>query len=511
MTPDGMITIRYTGDHRRSEVRVTGRGKEWWPGELRTVPMARGLQLLAAGQGWERDDDEDDVVAITPAQNAAGAVSLAVQDSQGRLLGADGSPVSGGEKLPSNASTLRRSRTVHPSPPTITYSLSAPTGKRWALPWGNIATPVGCALSFNNSTWALNADAANGFFGVETIVSGTEVTLGWRTSLAAGERCMVFLDGQPCMSAPATPSVSTTAGGYVYLTVTFGAAVTDARLEILTTSANSLVGLYMSGDTSCVAAPAKRKLMIVGDSFNAGSAAISDVAQLPASLLAIGYDVSVSNNALGGTGWLTDNGSLKRWSDASRLTNAQKFAPDKLVFVGSVNDDDKTATLQAAVTATLLSYRAVVPTTCEIVVYGPQPSAAVETLSVNRTANNRAVRRACEAVGVTFRDMIGTAGDADLPAFTAGMTCQPGQRYTYLGSVWEFQKTSASVMPGAYAPGNGSLASFWKLVTAMGYYGTGRVGATVGDGSRDTLLYSDGIHPTPRACANLAGLLTQDI
>lgn len=417
---------------------------------------------------------------------------------------------SGEGKLDRNSSTLRRSRTVHPAPPTIAYSLSAPTGKRWALSWGDVASPVGCALSFNDSSWVLDATGNNGFFGVELLVSGTEITLGWRTATSAAERVMIFVDGQPCMAAPATPSVSTTAGNYAYVTVTFGAAVTDARVEILTVSANSLVGLYMSGDTSCVAAPSKRRLMYVGDSFLAGSAAIASVASLPPSLVALGFDLSVSSNALGGTGWLTDNGAFKRWSDTSRVSIAAAFQPQKLVFVGSVNDDDKTAGLQAAVQATILLYQAAVPGV-EIVVYGPQPTNATDTLSANRTANNRAVRKACETLGVTFRDLIGTAGDADIVAFTAGMTCQPGLSYSNLGSVWEFQKTTASAMPGGYAPGNGSAAAFWRLKTGMGYFGTGRVGATAGNGSRDTLLYSDGIHPMPRGCANLEAQLVQDI
>ena len=427
----------------------------------------------------------------------------------GPAIGQPGA-VSGAGKLNRTSSTLRRSRIVHPAPPTISYSLSAPTGKRWALPWADIATPVGCVLTWNDTAWGLDINAASGFAGLETLVSGTEVTLVWRTAVSQAERVMVYLDGQPCMASPATPSVATSAGVYAYMTVTFGSAVTDARLQVLLSAANQFVGLYMSGDTNCQAAPAKRKIMLVGDSFLAGSAAISTGDQLSASILAMGYDVSISNNSLGGTGFVTDNGSFKRWSDTSRVSLAGLFQPDKLVFVGSVNDDGN-AGLQDGVTATINAYRAVCPATTEIVVYGPQPSNDVETLAANRTASNRAVRRACEAAGVTFRDMIGTAGDSDLPAFSAGMTCQPGQRYTYLGSVWEFQKSTSSVMPGGYAPGNGSSANFWRLVTAMGYYGTGRVGATAANGSRDTLLYSDDTHPMPRACANLAALLAQEL
>lgn len=96
MTPSGMITIRYTGDSKRSEVALTGLGKVWWPGELRTVTSARGLQLLAAGAGWERDEDELDIIAVTPEQLAAGATGVAVVDAAGAVRGPDGSPVSGG-------------------------------------------------------------------------------------------------------------------------------------------------------------------------------------------------------------------------------------------------------------------------------------------------------------------------------------------------------------------------------------------------------------------------------
>ena len=97
MTPSGMIAIRYTGDSRRSEAPITGKGKEWWPGELRCVPLARGSQLLAAGLGWERDEDEDDLVAVTAAQTSAGAVGVAGVTATGGMVGPDGSPVSGGD------------------------------------------------------------------------------------------------------------------------------------------------------------------------------------------------------------------------------------------------------------------------------------------------------------------------------------------------------------------------------------------------------------------------------
>ena len=96
MTPSSMIAIRYTGDSRRSEAPITGKGKEWWPGELRCVPLARGSQLLAAGLGWERDEDEDDLVAVTAAQTSAGAVGVAGVTASGGMVGPDGSPVSGG-------------------------------------------------------------------------------------------------------------------------------------------------------------------------------------------------------------------------------------------------------------------------------------------------------------------------------------------------------------------------------------------------------------------------------
>lgn len=472
-----------------------------------------GFQALTAGDSWQIGPFDK---ALSVSISAASAISYAVGDMLSNPSPADGlsadevalfrASVSGARKLDSNAATLRRSRTVHPAPPTISYSLSAPTGKRWELPWPTVAAPVGCVLTYADGTGTLTATANNGFFGLEMLVSGTEVTMAWRTSLSAGERVMIFLDGQPCMSAPATPSVITTAGSYAYVTVTFGAAVTDARLEILITSGNSLVGLYTSADTSCAPAPTKLKVMVVGDSFMAGSAATT-VSQVPPSLLALGYDLSVASNALGGTGYLTDNGSLKRWSDATRVADATAFQPNKLVFFGSTNDDDKTASLQAAVVATVQAYQAVVPSTTTITIYGPPPSDDVATLGANRTANNRAVRKAAAQLGLTFIDQIGTAGDADLTAFTAGMTCQPGVRYTYLGSVWEFIKTTSSVMPGGYAPGNNSAAPYWRLVTAAGYFGTGRVGATTSDGSRDTLLAADDLHPSPRGCANIAAML----
>jgi hypothetical protein len=43
------------------------------------------------------------------------------------------------------------------------------------------------------------------------------------------------------------------------------------------------------------------------------------------------------------------------------------------------------------------------------------------------------------------------------------------------------------------------------------YYGTGQVGGTTGDGNRDVLVYSDGVHPTQAGSFALAVRQLADI
>ena len=176
MTPSGMIAIRYTGDSRRSEAPITGKGKEWWPGELRCVPLARGSQLLAAGLGWERDEDEDDLVAVTAAQTSAGAVGVAGVTATGGMVGPDGSPVSGGFGLPCGAAIARYGTAPWQSGSTVTTDFTMV--QSWRIPMDISAFRLGfenvspsqlpaitlakyalCGAAGNTSTQAIDATA----------------------------------------------------------------------------------------------------------------------------------------------------------------------------------------------------------------------------------------------------------------------------------------------------------------------------------------------------------------
>jgi hypothetical protein len=286
------------------------------------------------------------------------------------------------------------------------------------------------------------------------------------------------------------------------MTVTLAAPLKDAKIEVLVTSIFGAVGLYTPSDAFTRAAPVKYRTMCYGDSFFGGSDAIADFTDLIPSVLALRNDLSMANNSLGGTGYVTDNGIFKRFGDPSRVALAAAFAPDRVILLGSVNDDAKDG-IRAAAEATYIALREAVPGVT-LVACGPQPTNATSTIGGPRRANNQAVRAACAAQGVTFIDLIGHAGSGPIDAFVGSGTYQPMQLVTHLGSVWQHDATTAGTYPWAYAPGNGSQSGIWRLMTRAGYYGTGDVGMPQGDGSRDTLLYSDQVHPTAAGSANFA-------
>ena len=410
--------------------------------------------------------------------------------------------------MPSALNTLRSTVLATPLP-TISYSLTAPTNQRWALPWKEVATFVGMSATFNPSLGILDIDNPGGLQGIEFFMTGSQFTFGWRTQTSGAERCMLFINGAPCMATPATPTVSTSASQYAYMTVTLANAVQDAKVEVLVTNIFGAVGLYTPSGSFTRATPVKYKTMCYGDSFFGGSDAVSSTTETIPAVLALRNDLSIANNSLGGTGYVTDNGIFKRFGDPSRIAVATLFAPDKIILMGSVNDDTKSG-IQAAAEDTYVNLRAAVPGV-KLTVYGPQPTSAEGTVGAARRANNQAVQAACAAQNVNFIDLIGNAGSEVIEVFVNSGTYQPMQLVTHLGSVWQHDATAAGTYPAAYAPGNGSLSGVWKLLTRAGYYGTGRVGAPASNGSRDTLLYSDNVHPTAAGSANFASELQPEV
>jgi len=180
MTPSSMIAIRYTGDSRRSEAPITGKGKEWWPGELRCVPLARGSQLLAAGLGWERDEDEDDLVAVTAAQTSAGAVGVAGVTAAGGMVGPDGSPVSGGGNPLTGLLIDGDSLAARNSNELAVTSLTQ-SGGTATLTAPGLAPPIGATIRIGNVT---NDQRWNGNVVVLTS-SGGSVTFACASDLAS--------------------------------------------------------------------------------------------------------------------------------------------------------------------------------------------------------------------------------------------------------------------------------------------------------------------------------------
>jgi hypothetical protein len=386
--------------------------------------------------------------------------------------------------------------TVTGDVPTVTAGTSATlTGRQVAIQGGEV-TEVGSRGTWDNSTGALTT--IGGYSGLDFIHTGSAVEVEVKSNVTGALPFWVFVNGQPIASSYDTSTIgAASVNATYYLKLTFGAAATR-RIEVFVL--NIAAWYRVRGNLGDIFAPAPRRPVAawVGDSFWAGSNG-SNYFDLAPFLVSrrLGFECYISRTSFGGTGYTTA-GSFSVYGSAARVADAAKSSPDLLVFQGSVNDDVNAASVQAAASSAFAAYAAGCPQALQVVL-GPQPSQATDTITATRAANAAAVRAAATSSPrvIGFFDEVGTAASGAAPsAWASGTSYNHGDLVTRVGSVWKATPGAGNTVSGSgETPGTSRR---WQLVT-WGYYGTGKVGTTASDGTRDTLVYSDGVHPTSLA------------
>lgn len=353
-------------------------------------------------------------------------------------------------------------------------------------------TEVGCRGVWNASFNRLLSDA--GMTGLDFYFTGDVLEFSIFPAVTACPT-WIFVNGAPVTAAPT--SLSTTANLRQFVTLTFP-TVAVRRIEIFCIHAGAWYSCAAANSCLFTAAPRKPVVAFVGDSFWAGSAG-TPALQCADFLMARALGVECFSASYGGTGYV-QTGEFNTFGSPARVARVAAANPELILMQGSVNDDG--AATGAAAAAAFLAYAEACPS-AKIIAFGSQPTNATETLSTNRRTNIAAVRAAALAADnvLAFHDMCGTA---DHPlAWDGAATYNEGAYATDRGSVWKFENGGT---PGnANSPGT---TPQWSLVT-YGYFGTGKDGSPAGNGTRDTYLSEDDLHPTPAGSAGFANICTK--
>jgi hypothetical protein len=326
--------------------------------------------------------------------------------------------------------------------------------------------------------------------GIETVLYGDTMELCFDTNSGSTQPLWIWVDGKPTTATPFNGG-AVTAGSRWYLKLVFG-SVANRRIEIFGQSILAFVKINTPFSALLTAPPRKPVVGFVFDSFGAG--ATTETYLSAPFLISRQLGVECVNASIGGTGYV-NAGSFNIFGSSTRVGNISVATPELIIMSGSVNDDAQSG-VQAAATAAYAAYLAACPQ-AKIIVFGTQPTNATNTLGANRNARNAELKAAALAAPnvLTFHDMIGTA--AGLPAaWTSGGTRTDGDINTYNGSVWRWR----GPQDGNSVPGTSSR---WEQMT-YAFTGTGQIGSTTGNGSRDFFLASDGVHPAAPGSAAFA-------
>lgn len=382
--------------------------------------------------------------------------------------------------------------------PTVTWA-TAKTLARWVNPLSSEFRIRGSQGTWNASLLKLELGAQ--YSALDFYLTGTQVEIGMVEENANGSLVWVFVDGKPITATP-TLGMTTSGGGQFWIKLAWTGGVKRRRITVHAAGPNAWQGVAVDMTAGLAAGAKLPRVAFIGDSFFNGSAAASTMRSAAFQMsLMLGVDAGLA--AVGGSGYLA---GTETFGSTARIARVTALAPDLLVFSGSVND--ATSGLGAAATACYAAYATALPGVPAIV-FGPQPSNATDTLSADRATAIAAVKAAAVAAPnvIAFFDMVGSGSGTVPPAFSGFTTYNPGDLVTHAGSIWRWSSPQAGNSGPSY-PGIDGYN--WAPVT-YAYTGTGHVGATAGDGSRDVFLYSDGIHPTVDGSLALATRQETDI
>jgi lysophospholipase L1-like esterase len=302
----------------------------------------------------------------------------------------------------------------------------------------------------------------------------------------------IWVDGLPISTAYATAAV--TASSTNLLKLDFGSV--GSRVIELEVQDPEFGGVWIEPTATLTRTKLRRPLLMgLGDSITGGAngvAAGDTWLRYAAQILGCDW----SNVAIGGTGYLTSGTQFR-----DRITpDMVPQAPDAVVVFGGYNDSAQTQqAVQDEATYVLGQLRAQLPNTLIIAVgcwlLGHSPAAAFFNVDA-------AVKSAAAANGVPFISLIDPlqrAGSA--PAWATATAYNAGDMVVANGVVWKCMTSHTS--PGSFATTN------WRATTFI--TGTGRVGATAGNGSADVVISTDGTHPTADGHRALGYHLAQEI
>ncbi len=383
--------------------------------------------------------------------------------------------------------------------PTVAWNSSSAYSSSYQMvgPQSGLVTEVGSRGTWNATFSRL---PVSGMSGLDFYLTGTACEIIVITNAGTGGAnypFWIWVNGAPVTAAPDTSAPTSSA--IYYVTLTFGSSA-RRRIEFFApVLAAAWYGVRTSIGSLITPAPRRPVVAFIGDSFFAGATGDITPFQCAPFLMSRMLGVECYSQSLGGTGYVNAGSFINTFGSAARVSSVSVANPELIIIQGSLNDDSQTG-IQTAATAAYSAYATACPT-AKIIAFGPQPNASTATLSANRQTNNAAVKAAATAASnvLAFHDEIGHASSA-VSTWSSSTTYSDGNLVSYLGSVWMASNGGTSFSGSGSTPGTSPR---WALQTYV-FTGTGNVGGVTGDGTRDTYLYSDGVHPTSEGSAAMA-------